>query len=154
MGGPAGRGGLPPRILRAWQRTDYCVCGAVARIGRHSAAIDALLREMGVRRGTFVSAANPGGRRRPDAWNRRQHDRLLACLRRLPHRVGAGVGRGWSEPHVLIGGDPRRALMLARRFRQAGVVIVGCSRAARVACPSHQGLSCSGQELSRSGLSR
>ncbi len=128
-------------MLRAWRRTEYGAAGAVARIGRHSPAIDALLREMGVRRGTFVSAANPGGRRRPDAWNRRQHDRLLACLRRLPHRMGAGVGRGWSEPHVLIGGDPRRALMLARLFRQAGVVIVARSRAAQLACPSRSGLS-------------
>jgi hypothetical protein len=125
-------GAVPPRMAWAWQRTAYRAGGAVARIGRRSAGLDALLRAMGVRRGAFVGAANPLGRRMPDGWNRRMHARLGERLRRLARREGEGVGRGWSEPHWLIGGDPRPALRLARVFRQRGVVIVEQGRPARL----------------------
>lgn len=123
-------GPVPPRMARAWRQTAYRAGEAVARIGRRSPAMDALLRAMGVRRGAFVGAANPLGRRMPEGWNRRMHRRLGERLRRLTRREGEGVGRGWSEPHWLIGGDPRPALRLARAFRQLGAVIVERERPA------------------------
>ena len=125
-------GAVPPRMARAWRETAYRAGDAMARIGRRSAGLETLLRALGVRRGAFVGAANPLGRRMPDGWNRRMHARLGERLRRLPRREGAGVGPGWSEPHWLIGGDPRPALRLARIFRQRGAVIVERGRPARL----------------------
>ncbi len=46
----------PAGLLAAYRRTDYEAGGAVARIGRRSAAVDALLRRLGAREGAFVTA--------------------------------------------------------------------------------------------------
>ena len=86
----------------AYLRTAYEAGGVVVRIGRRSAAMDALLRG---RHAAFITAWNPMSRRRP---------------------------RGWAERHLLVAGDPRALAVLARRFRQAAVVAVAPGRAARL----------------------
>lgn len=123
---------MPPRLLRAWRATRYEAAGAVARLGRRSPGVEAVLARLGVRAGGFVGAANPLGRRMPEGWNARAQARLRAAARRLPMAEGAGRGRGWAEPHWLLGGDPRRLAVLARRFSQAGLVVVARGRKARL----------------------
>lgn len=53
----------------------------------------------------------------------------------LRHRVvlpAEGSLHRWREAHLLVAGDPRPVLRLARRFRQRGVVVVKRGRAARL----------------------
>jgi hypothetical protein len=120
------------RMLAAYRRTRYEAAGAVARIGRRDAAVDAVLRRLGARRGAFVTAWNPWSRRMPAGWNARMTARLLAAAKRLPFAEGEGRARGWSERHLLLAADPRRAAVLARRFRQSAVVVVRSGAPARL----------------------
>lgn len=125
---------LPDALRRAYARTDYEAEGDVARIGRRSAAMDALLRRLGARRGAFVTAWNPFSRRMPSGWNARMQARLREAARR--HRFVEGTGRAqrriprrpmlerWAERHLLIAADPRRVAVLGRRFRQHAVMVV------------------------------
>ena len=118
------------RMLAAYRRTGYEAAGAVARVGRRAAAVDALLRRLGAREGAFVTAWNPWSRRMPAGWNARMIARLREASRRLPSAEGEGRGRGWSERHLLLAAGPRRAAVLARRFRQNAIV------AARIGAPA------------------
>jgi hypothetical protein len=121
-----------PALLRAYRRTSYTTAGASVRIGRRSAAMDALLGGVTASAGGFVTAWNPLSRRMPDGWNRRMQRALIAHTRRLPCSTGHGIGHGWSEEHLFVAADPRRVLVLARRFRQLGIVVVGRGRPARL----------------------
>jgi len=104
----------------------------VARIGRRSGAIDALLAQLGARRGGFVGAWNPGGRRASADHNRRMMLSLALATRRLKRAQGhGGVGR-WQEVHLLLAGDPRRLAVLGRRWRQGGIVLVQVGAKARL----------------------
>jgi uncharacterized protein DUF3293 len=143
--------GLPPALAAAYARTDYEAEGAVARVGRRSAAVDALLRRLGARRGAFLTAWNPWSRRMPPGWNRRMLARLRAAARRIPAAEGWGRGRdpvpragwtvrpppadGWAERHLLLAADPRRAAVLARRFRQHAIVAVRVGAPTRLVVP-------------------
>lgn len=118
--------------LRAYRRSAYEAAGAVARIGRRSPAIDALLRRLGERRGGFVGAWNPFSRRMPEGWNARMLARLRAAARRLPQAEGAGGEARWRERHLLLAGDPRRLGVLGRRFRQNAIVVVRRGAPARL----------------------
>ncbi len=115
---------MTARLLRAYRRSGYEAAGAVARIGQRSADVDALLRRLGVRQGGFVTAWNPMSRRMPAGWNARALVRLRQAARRLPMAAGQGGDACWREAHLLLGGDPRRVLVLARRFRQRAIVVV------------------------------
>jgi hypothetical protein len=119
-------------LLAAYRRTGYEAAGAVARIGRRSAAVDALLRRLGAREGAFVTAWNPMSRKAPPGRNARMMARLREAARRLPSAEGEGSGRGWSERHLLLAADPRRAAALARRFRQNAIVAVRTGAPARL----------------------
>lgn len=119
-------------LLRAWKRSLYTAGPVAARIGRRDAALDRLLNELGTRSGGFVTAWNPLARRMPPGWNRRMMWRLHEHAGRLPRKAGRGVGRNWWEEHLLLGADPRRVIVLARRFRQGGVVIVRVGQAPRL----------------------
>ena len=141
---------MDPRRLRAWRASSYEAAGAVARIGRRSAAIDALLRRMGVRAAAFVGAWNPGGRRVAAGLNRIAGRRLAEAARRLVCRAGHGgftrddrrwhhrrsesrdPTKAWREAHLLIGVPPGRAVVLARRARQGGLVLVRIGAPARL----------------------
>lgn len=117
---------MRPGLLAAYRRTAYeAEGGAVARIGSRSAAVDALLRRLGdARQGAFVTAWNPYSRRMPRGWNERMQARLRQAARRLPRTEGWGRGHGWAEHTLLLAADPRRAAVLARRFRQNAIVAV------------------------------
>lgn len=119
-------------LERAYRRSDYEAAGAVARVGRRSAAIDAWLARLGARQGGFVSAWNPFSRRMPRGWNDRMDARLREAARRLPAIEGWGGTAEWKERHLLVAGDPRRVAVLARRFRQNAIVAVRIGLAARL----------------------
>lgn len=131
-----------PALLRAYRRTAYAAGGAVARIGRRSLALDALLARHGGRAGAFVGAWNPYSRLMPPGWNRRMGEALRRHARRLPHVPGEGTGQGgtaregtgrvWREEHLLVVADPRRVAVLGRRFRQAALVVARRGQAARL----------------------
>jgi Protein of unknown function (DUF3293) len=116
--------GVSVRLHDAYRRSDYEAAGAVARIGRRSPAIDALLLRLGARQGGFVGAWNPFSRRMPQGWNDRMLARLRDAARRLPRAEGSGGDGPWREQHLLIAADPRRLAVLGRRFRQAAIVTV------------------------------
>lgn len=120
------------RLLAAYRRSTYEAAGATVRIGRRSEAVDALLARLGARQGGFIGAWNPGSRRMPDGWNARMQTRLDASLRRLASAPGHGGHGPWREAHRLVGTDPRRLVVLARRFRQAAIVTVARRRPARL----------------------
>jgi hypothetical protein len=128
----AGAGGFPARLLRAWRRTDYRAAGVHVRIGRRSAALDAVLAAWRTPEAGFVGAGNPLGRKLPAGLNHRLQARLLAAARRLPLAAGRGEGRGWAEDHLLIGAAAARLVALARRFRQLGLVLVRRGAPARL----------------------
>ena len=130
---------VSPALLRAYRRTSYVAAGAMVRIGRRSAAIDARLRGMAAPAGGFVTACNPLSRRMPDGWNRRMQRALIAHTRRLPSLTGRGAGNGWFEEHLFVAADPRRLSVLARRFHQLGIVVVGRGRPARLVLLSWPG---------------
>ncbi len=111
----------------AYLRTEYEAGGVVVRIGRRSAAMDALLAG---RSAAFVTAWNPMSRRMPRGWNDRMLARLRAAARGRVLAEGWGSARGWAERHLLLAGDPRALALLARRFRQAAIVVVAPRRRA------------------------
>lgn len=123
---------MTPRLLRAWRATDYVADAAVVRIGRRSAAMDALLGRTGARTGVFVTAWNPSSRAMPAGWNRRMQRRLEERLRRHMTFPASGSLRRWHEAHLLVAADPRRVVPLARLFRQGGVVLVARHQATRL----------------------
>ena len=123
----------PTAAMRAdYARTDYEAGGIVTRIGRRSAALDALLRARGVRHAGFVTAWNPFSRTMPRGWNERMLARLRQAARGRVLAEGWGRARSWAERHLLIAGDPRWIATLARRFRQHALVLVAPGHPARL----------------------
>src|SRR6185312_74915 len=102
------------------------------RVGRRSAGADTILARYAAREGGFVTAWNPLSKRMPDGWNQRMQRALIAHTRRLPSLTGRGSGNGWFEEHLFVAVDPRRLSVLARRFRQLGIVVVSRGRPARL----------------------
>jgi Protein of unknown function (DUF3293) len=130
-------------MWRAYRMTRYEVAGVTFRIGRRSPCLDSLLVARGVRTAAFVTAFNPFSRRMPPPWNWRMQKRLAQAVHRSTVAEGKGTWRNWSEAHLLLFGDPRPAIRLARRFRQNAVVIVRLRQPARLlpTCRSVPGLS-------------
>jgi hypothetical protein len=119
-------------LRAAFARTGYEAAGIIVRIGRRSAAMDALLRRHGARAAGFVTAWNPYSRRMPDGWNARMLARLRDAARGRVIAAGWGRGRRWAERHLLLAGSPRPLLRLARRFRQHAIVVVALRGPARL----------------------
>jgi len=120
----------PP--LRAFRASAYEAAGAVARIGRRSAAMDALLARQGAHQASFITAWNPLSRRMPRGWNQRMQARLRQAARGRVLAEGFGRAGRWAEHHLLLEGDPRRLAVLARRFRQWAIVTVAPRQPARL----------------------
>lgn len=116
----------------AYLRTDYEAAGIVVRIGRRSAAMDALLRARGVRGAAFVTAWNPFSRKMPRGWNERMNARLRHVARGRVVAEGWGSARGWREAHLLVAADRRWIMRVARLFRQNAVVTLAPGRRARL----------------------
>ena len=146
---------VPRALARGWRLTAYRAWGwgeasndrgprarhphgpaAVARLGRRSRGVDALLAAAGVREGAFLGAWNPLSRARPRAWNDAMLARLRGFVRRAGLRFTEGVGHAekpaWEERHLLLFGDARRAIVLARRFRQHAILRVRLRAASRL----------------------
>lgn len=120
------------RLIRAFRATAYEAEGAVARVGRRSPAVEALLARHGTRRAGFVTAWNPWSRAMPFGWNDRMQDRLREAVAGRVIGEGWGRGRAWAEHHLLVAGEPARLRVIARRFRQHAIVIVTRGRTARL----------------------
>lgn len=80
-----------------------------------------------------MTAWNPFSRRMPEGWNERMNARLREAARGRVLGEGWGSARGWRERHALLAGDPRLLLRLARRFRQAAIVLLSPGRPATLA---------------------
>jgi hypothetical protein len=118
---------LPARLRAAYRATDYAAGGGIAaRIGRRVAGLD-------WRVAVFLTAWNPYSRRMPDGWNRRMQACLRAWLRGRTVLAGTGTLGRWREEMLLVALDPARAMVLARRFRQRGIVVVRRGQPARLA---------------------
>ena len=119
-------------LLRAYRGTRYETAGAVIWVGRRFAAMDQVLAGLGAHEGVFITAWNPRSRRMQEAWNRRMQRQLDSRLRSIPKRTACGrLGRWWEE-HIFAGVDIRRAKILARQFRQNGLVVVRTGQPARL----------------------
>ncbi|HEY6440388.1 MAG TPA: DUF3293 domain-containing protein [Acetobacteraceae bacterium] len=121
---------IAPRLLRAYRLTRYRAGGYDIVIGR--CVPDALLRRLGARSATLVTAWNPRSRRMPDGWNRRMHRLLRQRLRCATVVDAAGSLNGWHEDMLLVTGDIRPCIRLAVRFRQRAVVILHQGQKARL----------------------
>jgi hypothetical protein len=118
---------------RAWARTTYRAGEAEGRIGRRSPALEALLARWGVRRGGFLTAWNPWGRRAARPVNAMLHRRLAGETRRLPRAEGWCGDEDWRELTLFLGVPPARLAALGRRYRQAAVVVVTRGQRLRLA---------------------
>ncbi|WP_137127699.1 DUF3293 domain-containing protein [Roseomonas sp. HF4] len=112
-------------LLRGWRGTGFEAGGAVGRLGRRSPGMDAVLAAAGVRQAVVLGAWNPASRRWPARRNVAMQARLMLRARRL--RVLEALGRpargAWKpEPHLVVPGDARPAIRLARVFRQHAVL--------------------------------
>jgi hypothetical protein len=125
-------GVIPPQLLRAYRATCYEAEAITIRIGRRSAAMDALLGRMETRTGGFVTAWNPLSRRMPAGWNNRMQRHLAERLRRRRYLPAGGSLHQWHEAHLLVAAPPRQLLRLARLFRQRGIVVVSERHPARL----------------------
>jgi len=87
---------------------------------------------------SFITAWNPGSRRRTDLENDRQHGELLQLLQSREMMYFEGYGRDltgqWApERSALVLGMPEaEACELGRRFGQAAIVVVGTDRVPRL----------------------
>ena len=125
-------GGVPPRLLRAYQQTRYVAGGIEIRIGRRNKVMDAWLAGRGARSGVLLTAWNPRSRRMPPGWNARMQRRLRELLHRVPSAAADGAWRRWHEEHLLVMRPTPWAVRVAARFRQCGVVAVQRGRPARL----------------------
>jgi hypothetical protein len=113
---------IPPRLMRAYRLTRYRAAGCEIRIGHR--APNALFTQLQNRTGTLLTAWNPLSRRMPDGWNTRMQRRLRLRLQRAAVLEAEGSLQGWREAMLLVGGQPARAVRLARQFRQCAVVVL------------------------------
>ncbi len=123
---------LTPKLLRAFRTTRYEAEGLPIRIGRRSHALDAMLAAHGMREAALATAWNPFSHAMPRGWNDGMQDRLRQHARGRVIGQGWGRGRDWAEHHLLIAGDPRRTVVLARRFRQLAIIILARGQAPRL----------------------
>lgn len=124
---------VPPATLAAYLATTYRVDSdplLALRIGERSDAIAALHARAGVSRSVFVTACNPFGQLRDDAWNAAAMRRLQAWLADDGVAALPGLGEpdtsGWSaEPGLLaLGVDRACAERLCVAFAQNAVVTI------------------------------
>ena len=94
--------------------------------------MDALLAASGARSGVLVTAWNPGGRRLPEAVNRRRAAQLTWRARGLRVVPGVnGTGR-WREESLFVLTAARRVEALGRLFGQDAVVLLRRGACARL----------------------
>jgi len=99
--------------MRAYRATTYRVDGTEVRIGQRATLT-----------GVLLTAWNPRSRLMPIGWNRRMQHRLYLAIRRWSTQPASGTLGRWHEDHLCVQADPRACKVIARRFRQAALVIL------------------------------
>jgi hypothetical protein len=117
---------------QAYRATLYRAGALRVRVGRRSAGAEAWLAAHRAREGCFLTAWNPHSRPMPPHWNARAMAALHRALRGAAREQGEGALGRWREAHVFAAIPAREALRLARRFRQAAIVVVPRGRPARL----------------------
>ncbi len=114
---------------QAYRRTIYRAGDVLVRVGRRSAGAEAWMARHGARQAGFITAWNPMSRAMPHRFNAANQARLRHDLR--GHAVLDGEGRlgTWREAMLLTTAPLMR---LARRYRQAAVVLLRRGRPARL----------------------
>ena len=122
-------GTKPPTAatLRAYKLSRYNAGSIVAYVGKRPKGLSP---GQGAREIVLLGACNPYGRRLPDGWNARMMSRLRIVLRRSSFIEANGALGRWSESMLAASMDPRRAAVVARRFRQNAIVIIRENRRA------------------------
>ena len=126
---------VDPATIAAYAATHYVVNGIepgfVLRAGQLSAELKALHQQTGVACSAFLTAWNPGSRRRANEINQAAQCELEATLRAaaLPLFAGVGVdpnGNWPGEQSVLVLGIGReRAERLGRHYGQIAILWIG-----------------------------
>jgi hypothetical protein len=117
---------------QAYRATLYRAGEVHVRVGRRSADADAWLATRRAPEGCFLTAWNPYSRAMPARWNTRAMAALHRTLRGVACERGDGALGRWREEHVFAAIPAHEALRLARRFRQAAIVVVPRGRPARL----------------------
>jgi hypothetical protein len=128
---------LPSELLDAYRRTHYAVFGQpglVLRIGERNADLDELLEAEGAATAAFITAANPGGKKRGRWENEVANAALVKSQSEAGFRCFEGEGRApdgsWTEKSVLVVGIPRAdAEIVGRAFGQNAIVFAETGRA-------------------------
>ena len=131
---------LTPQLLDAYRDAEYVVFAEppiVIRPGEPSEELDALLASHGATSAAFITAANPGGDRRPDTENAVANAALqnLVGAAGYPHYLGEGrdSARTWAEPSFLVIGISRaNAEALGGLFEQNAILYCEAGRAAEL----------------------
>ena len=126
---------LDPATIAAYAATHYVVNsiepGFVLHVGQPSAELKALHEQHGVACSAFLTAWNPGSRRRANEINQAAQSELEATLRAAAFPLFAGVAvdptANWpAEQSVLILGiDRERAEQLGRHYGQNAILWMG-----------------------------
>ncbi len=134
---------VDPALHALYAATDFVVFDEsgdwVIKVGRPSAAVDALLDRFGVASASVVSAWNPRSVLLPPAENAARHRALLDLLRLRDLRYLLGEGRDttgdWipEAECIVFGTSLAEGLELARRFDQNAIVFLERGRAPSLA---------------------
>jgi uncharacterized protein DUF3293 len=116
-------------MLRAYRLSRYSAGDIVAHIGARPKGLRQDQQRMTL---VLLGACNPCGRRRPDGWNARMMERLRLVLRRVRFIEASGSLGRWSESMLAAPMNPRKAVVVARRFRQNAVVVISANRRSRL----------------------
>jgi len=115
-----------------YRRTLFQAGPVRAWVGRRSSTADAWLKAQGAREAAMLTAWNPMSRRHPEGWNTRRQQALREAARRLPRCEGWSGAKAWWEHNLLLAGDARRTVALARRFRQRAILVLRRGQPARI----------------------
>jgi hypothetical protein len=123
---------VDPALLAAYAATHYVVKGSepsfVLHVGQSSAELQVLQQQHGVACSSFLTAWNPGSRRRANEINEAAQAELEATLREAGFPLFAGIGMDpggdWpGEPSVLVLGIGREhAERLGRQYGQNAIL--------------------------------
>lgn len=117
------------KINAAYKESLYQAGSVSTKINQYPKGISEKLHQT-----TFVlfSAYNPGGRLRPLGWNIKMMERLEQCLSKYEYVYGQGSLKEVSEPLLMVNIDPRKAIYLARKFRQNAIVLIWHQRKSKL----------------------
>lgn len=116
----------------AYRRTLYRAGDVMVRVGRKNRGADAWMARHGAREACFITAWNPMSRAMPRRFNDEVQKALRRDLRGLVMRDGEGSLGQWREEMLLVIASAVRLMRLARRCRQAAIVVVPRGRPARL----------------------